>query len=45
MFYGQNVTQEDAERMAEDIQEKYPDQVVELQYGGQPHYQFILSVE
>ncbi|MFN2112878.1 MAG: DAK2 domain-containing protein [Anaerolineales bacterium] len=45
MFYGQNITQEEAEKMAQTIQEKYPDQVVELQYGGQPHYQFILSIE
>jgi hypothetical protein len=45
MFYGQNITQEDAESMAEFIQEKYPDQIIELQYGGQPHYQFILSIE
>ncbi|MFL7813553.1 MAG: DAK2 domain-containing protein [Anaerolineales bacterium] len=45
MFYGENISQEGAEGMAELIQEKYPDQVVELQYGGQPHYQFILSIE
>jgi DAK2 domain fusion protein YloV len=45
MFYGQNISQEDAESMAEFIQEKYPDQIIELQYGGQPHYQFILSIE
>ena len=45
MFYGQNINQEDAESMAEFIQEEYPDQIIELQYGGQPHYQFILSVE
>lgn len=45
MFYGENITQEEAESMAEIIQEKYPDQVVELQYGGQPHYQFIISIE
>ena len=45
MFYGQNISQEEAEKMAQTIQEKYPDQVVELQYGGQPHYQFILSIE
>ena len=45
MFYGKNVSQEDAESMAEFIQEKYPDQIVELQYGGQPHYQFIMSIE
>ena len=45
MFNGENISQEDAESMAEFIQEEYPDQVVELQYGGQPHYQFILSIE
>ena len=45
MFNGKNVSQEDAESMAEFIQEKYPDQIVELQFGGQPHYQFIMSIE
>jgi len=45
MFNGENISQEDAESMAEFIQEEYPDQVIELQYGGQPHYQFILSIE
>ncbi len=45
LFYGENITQEEAEVMSQTIQEKYPDQVVELQYGGQPHYQFIISLE
>ncbi len=45
MFHGQNITPEEAENMAEFIQEKYPDQEVELQFGGQPHYQFIMSIE
>ncbi|TFG47347.1 MAG: DAK2 domain-containing protein [Anaerolineales bacterium] len=45
MFQGENITQEEAQNMMEIIQEVYPDQVVELQYGGQPHYQFILSIE
>lgn len=45
MFYGKNISQEDAESMAEFIQEEYSDQIIELQYGGQPHYQFILSIE
>ncbi|MCK5793490.1 MAG: DAK2 domain-containing protein, partial [Anaerolineales bacterium] len=45
MFYGENISTEDAEKMAEFIREKYPDQEVELQYGGQPHYQFIFSIE
>jgi dihydroxyacetone kinase-like predicted kinase len=45
MFHGENVSKEEAEKMAEIIQDNYPDQVIELQYGGQPHYQFILSIE
>jgi hypothetical protein len=31
--------------LAESIRERYPEQSVELHYGGQPHYHFILSVE
>jgi DAK2 domain fusion protein YloV len=45
LFHGENISREDAEEMADFIQEKYPDQEVELQYGGQPHYQFIFSIE
>ena len=45
LFHGQNITPEEAGEMAEFIEEKYPEQEVELQYGGQPHYQFILSIE
>ncbi len=45
MFYGENITKGEAEEMVEMIQDLYPDQVVELQYGGQPHYQFIISIE
>ncbi len=45
LFHGENVSKKDANEMAEFIQEKYPDQEVELQYGGQPHYQFIFSIE
>jgi len=45
MFHGENISREAAEKMTEFIQEKYPDQEVELQYGGQPHYQFIFSIE
>lgn len=45
MFYGENTTLEKAQEMAEMIEGKYPDLEIELQYGGQPHYQFILSIE
>jgi len=45
LFHGENISKEDADEMAEFIQGKYPDQEVELQYGGQPHYQFMFSIE
>jgi len=45
LFHGENISEEEAQKMADTIQNEYPEQVVELQYGGQPHYQFILSIE
>ncbi len=45
LFHGENISTEEAEKMMEIIEEKYPDLVVELQFGGQPHYQFIISIE
>jgi uncharacterized protein len=45
LFYGQDITHADANRIADAIRNKYPGQEVEVQEGGQPHYQFIISVE
>jgi dihydroxyacetone kinase-like predicted kinase len=45
LFYGQDMPHADANRIADLIRKKYPGQEVEVQEGGQPHYQFILSVE
>lgn len=45
MYYGENLPKQKALEIADVVRERYPDQIVELQYGGQPHYQFILSVE
>jgi DAK2 domain fusion protein YloV len=45
LFYGQDMTHADANRIADAIRNKYPEQEVEVQEGGQPHYQFIVSVE
>lgn len=45
LFYGADVTKHDAEHIAYKIGEMYPNLEVELQDGGQPHYQFILSIE
>ncbi len=45
LFYGENIDKAIAEKIAEDLQNQYEDFEVDLQYGGQPHYQFIISVE
>ncbi len=45
MFYGANLPKTEALQIAEIIRDRYPNQVVELQEGCQPHYQFIISLE
>jgi DAK2 domain fusion protein YloV len=45
LFYGQDMTHAEANRIADAIRERYSGQEVEVQEGGQPHYQFIISVE
>lgn len=45
LFYGQDLAHADANRIADTIRNKYSTQEVEVQEGGQPHYQFIISVE
>ncbi len=45
LFYGQDMSHAEANRIADVIRQKYSGQEVEVQEGGQPHYQFIMSVE
>jgi dihydroxyacetone kinase-like predicted kinase len=45
LFYGEDLTLAEANRIADLIRAKYPAQEIELQDGGQPHYQFIVSIE
>lgn len=45
IFYGNNISKKEAIRIADMIRLAYPEQEVEVQDGGQPHYQFILSIE
>ncbi|HUF37280.1 MAG TPA: DAK2 domain-containing protein [Anaerolineales bacterium] len=45
MFFGKDVTRSEADDIAARIQEIYPDHEIEVQDGGQSHYQFIFSVE
>lgn len=45
LFYGEDMSHAEANRIADVIRGKYPNLEVEVQEGGQPHYQFILSIE
>lgn len=45
IYYGDEITDEDAESLRAQIEEKYTSCDVELQYGGQPIYYYIVSVE
>lgn len=45
VYYGQDVTEEAAEALAEKLTEAYPDCDVEVNPGGQPIYYYIISVE
>jgi len=45
LFYGQDLTHAEANRIADVMRNKYSGQEVEVQEGGQPHYQFIIAVE
>jgi uncharacterized protein len=45
LYYGEGVTQGEAEALAGRIAERYPDYEIEAIDGGQPHYPYILSGE
>jgi hypothetical protein len=44
-YYGHEMSHAEANRIADMMREKYREQEIEVQEGGQPHYQFIISVE
>lgn len=45
VYYGADVTEADATALGDAIQEAYPDVEVEVQFGGQPVYYYVISVE
>lgn len=45
LFYGEGMPHAEANRIADLIKTKYGSLEVEVQEGGQPHYQFIISIE
>jgi len=45
MFYGDNISKQEVNRIADHLRLAFPDQEIEIHDGGQPHYQFIISIE
>lgn len=45
LFYGEDVTEEDANNLRDELEEKFEDIDIELYYGGQPLYYYLISVE
>ena len=45
IYYGSDVTEEEAKKLKEEIGEFYNNCEIELHFGGQPLYYYILSVE
>jgi dihydroxyacetone kinase-like predicted kinase len=45
LYYGNNQSEAQANAVAEQVREAYPDQAVDVYYGGQPHYYFVVGIE
>ena len=45
LYYGEDLSAQEANRLADRVREAYPALEVELHEGGQPHYQILLSIE
>lgn len=45
IYYGCDVEEDDAEALCANVKKAYPSCDVELQYGGQPIYYYVISVE
>lgn len=45
IYYGCDVKEEDAEKLKEEAESLFPDKELELQYGGQPIYYYMISAE
>ncbi|MDF2520729.1 MAG: dihydroxyacetone kinase [Clostridia bacterium] len=45
IYYGKETSEEDAEKLAAFVQENYPECEVDMHFGGQPLYYYIISVE
>ena len=45
IYYGEEVAEAAAQKLGAEIEEQYPDCEVEVHFGGQPIYYYVISVE
>jgi hypothetical protein len=45
LFYGAEINRREVDAIADTIRKIYPEQELEVQEGGQPHYHFIFAIE
>ena len=45
LYYGADVSKQDADALYDEIEEKFPECEVEVNFGGQPIYYYMISVE
>lgn len=45
IYYGADTKSDEAEQVASDIRNRYPQLQIEVVKGGQPHYNYIISIE
>ena len=45
LYYGEDIEEDSARDLMENLKSRFPEIDVEIQYGGQPVYYYILSVE
>ena len=45
LYYGEEVSEEEAEKFAAEVEELYPDVDVDFHFGGQPVYYYVMAVE
>jgi hypothetical protein len=45
LYYGAPVSQDEAAKLQQELQGRYPDQEIEIIDGGQPYYHYLISAE
>ena len=45
IYYGADVTEDEAEVLAEEMRARYPELEIEVLDGGQAHYHYVISAE